>query len=185
MLPLRLLAVASLVLISSAALVPTLLPSWDPTPWPSPRLHLGVSLQGGTEVVLDVQLEVLVHEEVAQNAAYLESVAAEAGLGELTIQARGPRLEIVAGAPQAAVVELVDRLGSYTHVSSADHVHRFELSRWRRLELRDQAAARTLERFRARIEDACAEGSTAEAIGPGLVALRLPGHPHLEHRGCP
>lgn len=164
---LRSFGLVALVCGALVALTPTLAPALAPEVLAGRRLHLGVDLQGGAEIVWEVVPQTAVDAEIGADAAWLhDRTGAE-------VRATRAGLEIRSDQPADDVVRWVAPLGAYEPAGADGGVHGFRLTDEWRARLEESAVARTAEGLRERV--GCVEGATVERRGARLVALALPG----------
>lgn len=168
--------VAGALAVLVAALHP---PPRAEVPW-APRLHLGVDLQGGMEVVLEVQEGPAVEREVVHDLRFLRSRLVDEGLPDAVLRPAGyARFEIVSAASPTTVAALVDRmLGTYRATRSEGGVHGFELAAARQAQILAAVSEMMLQDdIPGRAPFRCNDAARVERWSDRMLWVQLPGEP--------
>jgi len=176
---LRIAIVVGLVVGSMVVLLPSFVAApWFPLLEPAPRIDLGIALQGGTELVLEVDVDSAFRAEVDSDVDYLRELAVTAELRHAAIRRIGTDLVIESEASGSEAASFVgDRLSSYTHVRSAEGAHQFQLTPERRAIIRKTTMARTIEVLEQRVADRCSQTTTVDPAGGDRIRITTRGDP--------
>jgi preprotein translocase subunit SecD len=181
----RVLLVVGLTVMAVVCLIPTLVPNLPDT-WkgllPDRRVHLGLDLQGGTHLVLTVDVAKAIESALERNLDDVKREATEAKVGVEHAERRGNRL--VVGLTSAdsrtpftdLIKERFPNLAIETS-STVDSRPTFELAFTKREEqhLRDFALEQSLETIRNRIDQFGVTEPTIQRQGTQDILVQLPG----------
>ncbi len=180
----RLVIFLSLSVVAIIYLTPSFvreLPSWWSDYLPADRIHLGLDLQGGTHLVLEVKVEKAIENTVERIKDDMAKLLREKGIATTEISRRGN--EIILKAPAAGADKFRDLLksefGNLTVVNSqagaggVDFV--LGLSEKERRALRDQTVDQSLETIRNRIDQFGVSEPIIQRQGQQDILVQLPG----------
>ena len=174
------LALASLVYLAPTFFGP--LPEWWSTFLPASRIQLGLDLQGGTHLVLEVKVDKAIENSVERLRADLIKIAREKGVSGLSVEREGLRLHIKAPAANAEQARgifksefgnLVEAKPSQTISGATDFY--LTLSKEELRSLRDYAVDQTLETIRNRIDQFGVSEPIIQRHGENSILVQLPG----------
>jgi preprotein translocase subunit SecD len=176
--------IAAIVCLIPSFLDP--LPEGQEPPWwraqlPTDRIHLGLDLQGGTHLVLEVKVEKAIENTVERIKDDMAKLLREKGIATTEISRRGN--QIILKAPAAGADKFRDLLksefGNLTVVNSqagaggVDFV--LGLSEKERRALRDQTVDQSLETIRNRIDQFGVSEPIIQRQGQQDILVQLPG----------
>jgi preprotein translocase subunit SecD len=157
------------------------LPPWWSDYLPTDRIHLGLDLQGGTHLVLEVKVEKAIENTVERIKDDMTKLLREKGIATTEISRRGN--QIILKAPAAGADKFRDLLksefGNLTVVNSqagaggVDFV--LGLSEKERRALRDQTVDQSLETIRNRIDQFGVSEPIIQRQGQQDILVQLPG----------
>ena len=154
------------------------LPDWLVGILPDTRIRLGLDLQGGIDVTLQVELDQAVLGQAARDALYLRDAAAKENL-ILESARRSPSepiIEVVTDAPLDQVSNfMAKQLGDYQYFETEERTHRFEMRDERQEEVKNQAVEQVLETLRKRLDATGTKEPSIVKKGGGRINVQLPG----------
>jgi preprotein translocase subunit SecD len=181
----RVLLILGLTLVAFVYLVPTFvtdLPSFWKSYLPSQRVHLGLDLQGGTHLVMTVDVNKAVENALDRNAEELKREATDAKVPIEAAIRKDSRIEasLPAGVDRAQFTDLVkERFPNLTieNSSTQDGRATFTIALTKREEqrLRDFALEQSLETIRNRIDQFGVTEPTIQRQGTQDILIQLPG----------
>ncbi|MBI3801663.1 MAG: protein translocase subunit SecD [Deltaproteobacteria bacterium] len=180
----RVLLIAGLTLWAVIYLVPSLLPAsteWWPSFFPARKIRLGLDLQGGTHLLLSVDLDKAMESALDQNADDLRRLLREANVAGVEIQRVGQSLRIRAATQEgknAAEKILSEQFPILTHTEApqaAEGEISFVLDRREIQRLREYALEQSLETIRNRIDQFGVSEPTVQRQGSQEILVQLPG----------
>jgi preprotein translocase subunit SecD len=181
----RIILFAILSLAALVYLAPTFvgpLPEWWSNFLPASRIQLGLDLQGGTHLVLEVKVDKAIENNVERMRADLIKIVREKGVSSVTIEREGTQLHIkapAAGAEQvrgilkSEFVNLAEAKPSQTVAGATDFY--LMLSKDELRSLRDYAVDQTLETIRNRIDQFGVSEPIIQRHGENSILVQLPG----------
>lgn len=151
---------------------------------PDTRMNLGIDLQGGLDLTLQVELDQAVLSQATRDASSVADRAAEDGLvvSDVAVDAIDPILFVTAESSLQDVQRWFARnLADYEYSeTSADGVHHFEMTTARVREVHDQSVDQVLETLRKRVDaTGVKEPSIVRKTG-GRISVQLPGKVDLD-----
>ncbi|MGH7854599.1 MAG: protein translocase subunit SecD [Candidatus Binatia bacterium] len=181
----RIILLTLLILASLIYLVPTFvepLPGWWSNFLTTSRIQLGLDLQGGTHLVLEVKVDKAIENSVERIRADLIKILREKGVSGVAVEREGVQLHIkapAAGAEQARGIlksefgNLVEAKPSQTVAGITDFY--LTLSKEELRSLRDYAVDQTLETIRNRIDQFGVSEPIIQRHGEDSILVQLPG----------
>src|ERR1700741_797905 len=172
-------------LVALVYLMPTFftnLPSWWSEYLPSDRIHLGLDLQGGSHLVLEVKVDKAIENNIERIKTDLINLLRERGISGVTVErVKGTQLEVKSPAANAervrgllksdfANLEVVD-----TQTSGGTTDFFLTLSKEEMRSLRDYAVDQSLETIRNRIDQFGVSEPTIVREGQQEILIQLPG----------
>ncbi len=154
------------------------IPPWLAGLLPNTRIPLGLDLQGGIDLTLQVELDEAVLGQATRDTTYLKDAAAKEGLIVESVRRApdAPILEITTQAELSEVTRFVaERLGDYQYFESDGTMHRFEMTEVRQEEVQNQAVEQVLETLRKRIDALGTKEPSIVKKGGGRINVQLPG----------
>lgn len=182
----RLYLAATLAGLAVVLLVPTAsveLPGWWKAYLPAPKIQLGLDLQGGTHMLLEVKLDAAVRSTVTRRADDLkrELKLNHLAFAQVSVEPSGAILaQLKEPAERSAFQELVEKSFpefTFTPVESASGGPAFEMT-LRPLEqarIRRGAMDQALETIRNRIDQLGVRETTVAREGDNDILVQLPG----------
>ncbi len=181
----RTLLVVGLLIISALYLFPTFLPE-AAKPWeaylPSSRIRLGLDLQGGTHLVLTVDVQKALENSLGHTAEDIKKESADAKIALDTIEAKGLRIFAHVANPESrgALTDLLkDRFGNLTVIDTTGEGAgtKFELGLTKQEErhLREFAVDQSIETIRNRIDQFGVTEPVIQRQGDEDIVVQLPG----------
>ncbi len=181
----RLILFTVVTLAAIIYLVPTLVapvPEWWSKFLPTNRIQLGLDLQGGTHLVLEVKVDKAIENSVERIRADLIKVLREKGVSGVSIEREVIQLHIKAPAASAEQMRgilksefgnLVEAKPSQTVAGTSDFY--LTLSKEELRALRDYAVDQTLETIRNRIDQFGVSEPIIQRHGENSILVQLPG----------
>jgi preprotein translocase subunit SecD len=153
-------------------------PSWLEGMMPNTAIPLGLDLQGGIDLTLQVEVDEAVLGQVSRDVNGLKDAASKEGLTLHTVRRAHsqPVIEVTTDAPLAQLQEFMHkRAGDYAYVESEGNTHRFQLSDTRQEAVKDQAVEQVVETLRKRVDATGAKDPTIVKKSGGRINIQLPG----------
>ena len=172
--------VAALVYLAPTFISP--LPSWWSSFLPSDRINLGLDLQGGSHLVLEVKVDKAIENNVERTKEDLIRVMRERGIAGVTVE-RVQDTQIQVKAPAATVERVRALLKSdfpnltvaNTQTSGGTTEFSLTLSKEELKSLRDYAVDQSLETIRNRIDQFGVSEPIIQREGQADILIQLPG----------
>ena len=181
----RILLFTLLTLAAVIYLVPTFadpVAEWWSKVLPTSRIQLGLDLQGGTHLVLEVKVDKAIENNVERIRADLIRILREKGVSGVSVEREGLQLHIKMGAASAEQVRgilksefgnLAEGKPSQTVAGATDFY--LTLSKEELRSLRDYAVDQTLETIRNRIDQFGVSEPIIQRHGENSILVQLPG----------
>jgi len=172
-------------LVAIVYLIPTFvtsLPSWWTDYLPSDRIHLGLDLQGGSHLVLEVKVDKAIENNIERIKTDLTNLLRERGISGVTVErVKGTQLDVKSPAANVerlrgllksdfANLEIID-----TQTSAGTTDFFLTLSKEELRSLRDYAVDQSLETIRNRIDQFGVSEPTIVREGQQEILIQLPG----------
>ncbi|MCB9690175.1 MAG: protein translocase subunit SecD, partial [Alphaproteobacteria bacterium] len=154
------------------------LPPWLASIMSPYKINLGLDLQGGIDLTLQVELEEAVLGQVQRDLAYIkESAATEGIVVDQVHRTHGvPQMEITTAAPLADLQTFMHkRMNEYVYVDTEGSTHRFAMNETRQKQVQDQAVEQVLETLRKRVDATGVKEPSIVRKGGGRIEVQLPG----------
>jgi preprotein translocase subunit SecD len=182
----RLLLLASVVVLSVIFFIPTYqpfyqgLPDWLKKVMPNKGITLGLDLQGGIHLVMEVEEDRAVEIAVDRSVVSLQDVLVEkkipvesvmrTGLGQITIQFQNTELK-------AQIEKMIDEYPTFSETVSAGSANRlvWELREIEVKRIKDSAINQALETIRNRIDQFGVAEPIVQRQGLKQIVVQLPG----------
>lgn len=161
-----------------AEAVPSRVPAWVRGLMPSKRINLGLDLQGGIDLTLQVELEDAVLGQATRDIAYLKDAAVKEGMIIESVQRAhvAPVIEVTTDSSLSELQGFLrERLSDYIYSESDGNVHKFQMSDVRQGQVRDQAVEQVLETLRKRVDATGVKEPSIVKKGGGRINVQLPG----------
>jgi len=159
------------------------IPDWFLALLPNTRMNLGLDLQGGIDLTLQVGLEDAVLAQAARDITYFKSAAAKEGLVILSVH-RDHESPIVRVETDETLKDLQKycrtALQDYVYYESDGNVHAFEMTDMRQEAVKDQAVEQVLETLRKRVDETGVKEPSIVKKGGGRINVQLPGEENLQ-----
>jgi preprotein translocase subunit SecD len=172
-------AVASLIYLAPT-LAPSL-PSWWSVLLPTDRIHLGLDLQGGSHLVLEVKVDKVIENNLERITGELTKILQERNISGVTVERQGTQLRV--RAPAASVERVrallkgdfanLETISSQTSGGTTEFV--LTLSKQELRSLRDYAVDQSLETIRNRIDQFGVSEPIIQRHGDQDILIQLPG----------
>jgi preprotein translocase subunit SecD len=181
----RLILFAALVVGSLIYLAPTFfdpVPEWWSKVLPTNRIQLGLDLQGGTHLVLEVKVDKAIENNMERITADVVKVLRDKGVSGVTVQRQALLLHVKGPVPGAEQVRgilksefgnLIEAKPSQTGAGSTDFY--LTLSKEELRSLRDYAVDQTLETIRNRVDQFGVSEPIIQRHGENSILVQLPG----------
>jgi preprotein translocase subunit SecD len=172
-------------LVALVYLTPTFvanLPSWWSSFLPTDRIHLGLDLQGGSHLVLEVKVDKAIENNVERSKTDLTNVFRDRGISGVSVdRVQGPQLQLKV--PAASVERVRGLLKSdfpnltvvNTQTSGGSTEFFLTLSKEEMRALRDYAVDQSLETIRNRIDQFGVSEPIIQRQGQQDILIQLPG----------
>ena len=172
-------------LVSLVYLAPTFvhdLPPWWSSFLPTDRIHLGLDLQGGSHLLLEVKVEKAIENNVERIKADLTNVLRDRGISGVSVE-RVQGTQIQLKVPAASVERVRGLLKSdfanltvvNTQASGGTTEFFLTLSKEEIRSLRDYAVDQSLETIRNRIDQFGVSEPVIQREGQQEILIQLPG----------
>ncbi len=176
------------ILVSLVYLAPTFLstekgmPDWWPSFLPTDRIHLGLDLQGGSHLVLEVKVDKAVENNIERVRADLTNILRERGISGVSVErVQGTQIQVKVPAASAERVQGVLKgdfpnltvLNSQTSAGTTEIF--LSLSTEEMRSLRDYAVDQSLETIRNRIDQFGVSEPVIQREGQSEILVQLPG----------
>jgi preprotein translocase subunit SecD len=159
------------------------LPPWLRRLMPDAKINLGLDLQGGIDLTLQVELEDAVQGQVARDTTWLRERAEKQGLvlEKVAHERADPVILITAAAP-AADVQAFMRTATrdYEYESSNGNQHAFRMKDARITDVENSAVEQVLETLRKRVDATGVKEPSIAKKGGGRINVQLPGKVDLQ-----
>ncbi len=159
------------------------IPDWFLALLPDTRMNLGLDLQGGIDLTLQVGLEDAVLAQSARDITYFKNQAAKEGLVIISVR-RDRDAAIVRVETDETLGDLQTyvrkALPDYVYYESEENVHAFEMTDMRQEAVKDQAVEQVLETLRKRVDETGVKEPSIVKKGGGRINVQLPGESDLE-----
>ena len=147
------------------------------------KMNLGLDLQGGIDLTLQVGLEEAVLAQSARDITYFKDQAAKEGLVILSVR-RDPGAPIVRVETDDSLGDVQDfcatSLRDYIYYESQGNVHAFEMTDMRQKAVQDQAVEQVLETLRKRVDETGVKEPSIVKKGGGRINVQLPGETDVQ-----
>lgn len=180
----RLVGFAIVAVAAGIYLLPTFvssLPEWWTAIFPTHRINLGLDLQGGTHLVLEVKVDKALENNVERIRADLTKVLREKGVSGVTVERSGVQLVIrspsagaerLRGILKSEFANLIEAKSSQTAGGVEFHL---TLSKEEMRALRDYAVDQSLETIRNRVDQFGVSEPIIQRHGDTSILVQLPG----------
>jgi preprotein translocase subunit SecD len=158
-------------------------PAWLVGILPDTRMNLGLDLQGGVDITLQVDLEEAVLTQVARDTAFVEEQGAREGLTFIEVRAdhSDPLILITTDDEIDSVTKFVRKqLPDYIYTYTDGNLHSFEMSDERQELVQTNSVEQVLETLRKRIDALGTKEPSIYKRGGGSINVQLPGEVNLE-----
>jgi preprotein translocase subunit SecD len=158
-------------------------PDWLLGLLPDTRMNLGLDLQGGIDLTLQVELDDAVLSQATRDLAFVKERAAREGLDIISVK-RVRTEPIILVEMEQGIDELrayVQKwMGGYRYIYTEDNIHAFEMSDDRVKEVQTNAVEQVLETLRKRIDATGVKEPSIVKKGGGRINVQLPGKVDLQ-----
>jgi preprotein translocase subunit SecD len=170
--------------VSLVYLAPTFvpnLPSWWSSFLPTERIHLGLDLQGGTHLVLEVKVDKAIENGLERIKGELTNVLRERGISGAAVERQGMQLHLKVPADGAERVrgllksDFANLAVVNTQTSGGTTEFVLTLSKEELRALRDYAVDQSLETIRNRIDQFGVSEPIIQRQGQQDILIQLPG----------
>lgn len=153
-------------------------PDWFLRLLPDTAIALGLDLQGGIDLTVQVDLDAAILGQVSRDTAYLKDAAAKEGVVLESVRRAHSRpiIEVTTNSPLPDLVTFMrSRAPEYTYTESEGTTHEFELNETRQEQVRDQAVEQVLETLRKRVDATGVKEPSIVKKSGGRINVQLPG----------
>ncbi len=154
-------------------------PDWLIGMLPDTQMNLGLDLQGGIDLTLQVDLAEAGLGQVGRDAAAIKDTAAREGLQNESIRrSHGqPQILVTSDASLADIDTVVQKAtqGDYLRIASEGTTHTYEMSPTRQKQVEDQSVEQVLETLRKRVDETGVKEPSIVKKGGGRINVQLPG----------
>jgi preprotein translocase subunit SecD len=159
-------------------------PPWLKSILPDTRMNLGIDLQGGIDLTLQVELDAAVLAQAGRDAAFLKDNAAEDGV-EVTnveVDAVDPILLVESPAALADLTAWFARnMPDYEYAESPrTGVHAYQMTDARVTDVQTSSVDQVLETLRKRVDATGVKEPSIVKKSGGRISVQLPGEVDLE-----
>lgn len=169
--------------VAAAVDEPSRVPDWLRAILPDTRMNLGIDLQGGLDLTLQVELDQAVLSQASRDTSFLKEQAARDGvdIGTVEVDSVDPILYITSATPLAELTRWFARnLPDYEYVESRDEVHAYQMTDTRIADVHDQSVDQVLETLRKRVDATGVKEPSIVKKSGGRISVQLPGAVDLE-----
>lgn len=160
------------------------LPPWLLAMLPDTRMNLGIDLQGGIDLTLQVELEEAVLSQVSRDVTYLKEQAAREGIviDKVRADTADPIIWVDTTTELGQVQTwFAERMREYQYVESPTATtHGFKMTDDRVEQVQKQAVEQVLETLRKRVDATGVKEPSVVQKGGGRISVQLPGQVDLE-----
>jgi preprotein translocase subunit SecD len=157
-------------------------PEWWESLLPEATLSLGLDLQGGIDLTLQVELDVAVNSQVRRDRKMVDEAALKDGFDLATnVERNRPVMRMRhAGEFSALQAFMADKLPQYVYLETLSDSeglewHAFRIQEERVKEISDQAVEQVLETLRKRVDSTGVKEPSVVKMGGGRINIQLPG----------
>jgi preprotein translocase subunit SecD len=158
-------------------------PPWLLSILPDTKMNLGLDLQGGIDLTLQVELDEAVLSQVGRDAGFARDQAKADGLAVESVK-RDPvePLMVFTGAVPIADLQswVAKKFSSYEYDGTEGNAHRFRMRDAEIERVGDQATEQVLETLRKRVDATGVKEPSIVKAGPGRINVQLPGAVDLQ-----
>ena len=157
-------------------------PEWVLALLPDTRMNLGLDLQGGIDLTLQVELDDAVLSQATRDLAFVRERAAREGVDVISVKRSRsePVLLMETEGGIDALREYVQKwMADYIYVYSDGNIHAFEMSEERTKEVQDNAVEQVVETLRKRVDATGVKEPSIVKKG-GRINVQLPGKVDLQ-----
>ncbi|MEQ1568867.1 MAG: protein translocase subunit SecD, partial [Myxococcota bacterium] len=162
----------------AVAVTESVLPDWLVRALPNTAIPLGLDLQGGIDLTLQVEVDEAVLGQVSRDLASLKAAGEQDGvkIDEIRRLHSQPVLEITTAATLSQLQDFMrKRAADYVYHDSEGTTHRFEMTEVRQENVRTQAVEQVLETLRKRIDGTGVKDPSIVKKSGGRINIQLPG----------
>ncbi len=154
-------------------------PYWLQKVIPSKGLKLGLDLQGGTHLVLGVDVDKVVLEQTDRNVSRLDTLFKDKEIPFESVSRVGDTsrlsVKLKSAADEAKVREFVTKYTNMAFSASGNNEVVFDLKDEEKSYVRKNAVSQTIEAIRNRIDEFGVNETSIQAQGSDRVVVQLPG----------
>ncbi len=154
-------------------------PAWLVGLLPDTQMNLGLDLQGGIDLTLQVDLAEAVLGQVTRDASSVKDTAAREGLEVESIRrAHGqPQILITSDASLSDIDTVVQKAtqNDYLRIASEGTTHTYEMAPTRQKQVEDESVEQVLETLRKRVDETGVKEPSIVKKGGGRINVQLPG----------
>jgi preprotein translocase subunit SecD len=153
-------------------------PDWLLGMLPDTSMNLGLDLQGGIDLTLQVDLQEAVLGQVARDTTFLADRASKEGLNlDVRPVHSQPVMELSSDAPLSELSAFMRQefQGDYVYSESDGTIHLFEMADTRKKAVEDQSIEQVLETLRKRVDETGVKEPSIVKKGGGRINVQLPG----------
>ncbi|MFT4628284.1 MAG: preprotein translocase subunit SecD [Myxococcota bacterium] len=157
---------------------PSMIPDWVLGMLPNTAMSLGLDLQGGIDLTLQVVLEEAVLGQATRDATFLRERAKTDGLvfEQVRRDRVGPIIWVTTEVPLGDVQDyMLQQLSQYVYSTSDGNRHAFEMQSERVADVESQAVEQVLETLRKRVDETGVKEPSIVKKGDGRINVQLPG----------
>ncbi|NCG19124.1 MAG: protein translocase subunit SecD [Rhodobacterales bacterium] len=162
---------------------PSMAPDWLLGMLPDTKINLGLDLQGGVDLTLQVGLEEAVLGQVNRDITFLKSQAVDEGVVFTRVR-RDRTMPVVwiESELDLGAIQTFNRkaLADYIYYSTDANAHGFEMKDQRVQEVQAQAVDQVLETLRKRVDATGVKEPSIVRKGGGRINVQLPGEVDLQ-----
>lgn len=170
-------------MIDGLEVVENNVPSWLLAVLPDTRMNLGIDLQGGLDLTLQVELDQAVLSQASRDGSFMADRAAEDGitLTEVTVDSVDPIIQITTDGSLSDLQRWVaQNMRDYAYSETNDGVHAFEMTTARVREVHEQSVDQVLETLRKRVDATGVKEPAIVKKSGGRISVQLPGKVDLD-----
>ncbi len=159
-------------------------PPWLAGILPDTVMSLGLDLQGGIDLTLQVDLEEAILSQASRDAAHLREQVAREGLDVTSVREDRvrPRINVTSNESLGDLQRwFLRNMPHYDYSeTSGANTHVFSMASERRTEVQEQAIEQVLETLRSRVDATGVREPSITQRGDGAINIQLPGVDNLQ-----
>lgn len=170
-------------MIDDLEVVENNVPGWLLAILPDTRMNLGIDLQGGLDLTLQVELDQAVLSQASRDGSFMADRAAEDGImmTQVIVDSVDPIIKITTDSDLSDLQRWVaQNMRDYVYSETNDGIHSFEMTNTRVREVHEQSVDQVLETLRKRVDATGVKEPAIVKKSGGRISVQLPGKVDLD-----